>query len=99
MEPLKVGSFEEWDTGTEAQALCSEAVNSEQYRTTDCTLYAQAAFYAGQRAANEALVAALKDAMSGLAYIRMMNGPLYGVGWDRMEQGAVAALALVEPKP
>ncbi len=39
-----------------------------------------------------ALVEALKDALSGWRYIRATHGDLYGVGWDRVEQKACAAL-------
>jgi hypothetical protein len=35
---------------------------------------------------------ALKDMRSGWRYIRDSHGDLYGVGWDRCEQSATAAL-------
>ena len=31
------------------------------------------------------LEAALRDALSGLNYIRELQGTLYGVGWDRFK--------------
>jgi len=36
---------------------------------------------------------ALKDMLAGWQYIRQQHGDLYGVGWDRAEQKAIAALA------
>lgn len=39
------------------------------------------------------LVDALADILSGWQYIRRNHGDLYGVGWDRAEEKAVAALA------
>ena len=35
---------------------------------------------------------ALKDAISGLRYIRQVHGDLYGVGFDRVEDKANLAL-------
>ena len=48
---------------------------------------------------HEALVqsrVALKDMLSGWKYIRTQYGDLYGVGWDRAEEKATAALAFGE---
>lgn len=42
---------------------------------------------------------ALKDMLSGWRYIREHHGDLYGVGWDRAEQKAVAALAKADGEP
>jgi len=39
------------------------------------------------------LVAALTDMRAGWRYIRDVHGDLPGVGWDRCEQSATAALA------
>lgn len=39
------------------------------------------------------LVDALKDARSGLRYVRQAHGELYGVGFDRVEEKCDAALA------
>ena len=39
------------------------------------------------------LLAALADALSGWRYIRSHHGDLYGVGWDRVETAASAAIA------
>lgn len=36
---------------------------------------------------------ALEDALSGWRYIREQHGDLYGVGWERVETAARAALA------
>lgn len=47
-------------------------------------------------AAAPELLGALKDALSGLQYIRQTHGDLYGVGWDRVEQKASAAIAKAE---
>lgn len=44
------------------------------------------------RAENERLRAALTDMLAGWRYVRQHHGDLYGVGWDRCEQSAVAAL-------
>lgn len=40
---------------------------------------------------------ALKDMLGGWVYIRQQHGDLYGVGWDRCEQSARAALAQEAP--
>ena len=45
---------------------------------------------------NQELVEALKDMLSGWKYIRETHGDLYGVGWDRAERKAQAALAKAE---
>ena len=42
---------------------------------------------------HDQLVAALEDLLSGWRYIRETHGDLYGVGWDRAEEKAAAALA------
>jgi hypothetical protein len=39
------------------------------------------------------LLEALKDALAGWRYIREHHGDLYGVGWDRVEEAARAAIA------
>ena len=44
------------------------------------------------RARVEVLEAALRDMLSGWRYIRETHGDLYGVGWDRAEEKARAAL-------
>lgn len=36
---------------------------------------------------------ALRDMLSGWIYIRQMHGDLYGVGWDRAQGKAEAAMA------
>lgn len=38
------------------------------------------------------LLEALQDILSGWKYIREQHGDLYGVGWDRAEQKAFAAI-------
>jgi len=43
-------------------------------------------------AAAPALKDALEDMLSGWRYIREQHGDLYGVGWDRCEDAARAAL-------
>lgn len=52
-----------------------------------------------EAAANERLIgsapdllAALEDMYSGWLYIRQVHGDLYGVGWDRAQEKAEAAL-------
>lgn len=45
------------------------------------------------RASNDKLRAALEDMRSGWRYIRCTHGDLPGVGWDRCEASATAALA------
>jgi hypothetical protein len=42
------------------------------------------------------LAEALLDMRGGWRYIREMHGDLYGVGWDRCEESATAALAKYE---
>ena len=48
------------------------------------------------RQGNDELREAMKDMLSGWKYIRQVHGDLYGVGWDRAQGKAEAALA--EPK-
>lgn len=45
---------------------------------------------------NQELLAALKDMNSGWKYIRHSHGDLYGVGWDRAQGKADAAIAKAE---
>ena len=45
------------------------------------------------RAVNAELVEALTDMNNGWKYIRNSHGDLYGVGWDRAQDKADAALA------
>ena len=42
------------------------------------------------------LVEALEDMLGGWRYIRQVHGDLYGVGWDRAEDKATAALAAMK---
>ena len=44
-------------------------------------------------AANAELVEALRDMNEGWKYIRQVHGDLYGVGWDRAQDKADAALS------
>ena len=46
------------------------------------------------RTRERALTEALLDMHSGWKYIRRAHGDLYGVGWDRAQEKAEAALAL-----
>jgi hypothetical protein len=43
------------------------------------------------------LYAAMSDMLAGWRYIRKHHGDLYGVGWDRAEKAATAALAKAHP--
>jgi hypothetical protein len=47
-------------------------------------------------AAAPELLEALKDMLAGWRYIRETHGDLYGVGWDRAQQKAEAAIAKAE---
>ena len=47
-------------------------------------------------AVNADLLEALKDMHSGWKYIRETHGDLYGVGWDRSQEKAEAAIAKAE---
>ena len=42
------------------------------------------------------MLAALTDALSGWRYIRSTHGDLYGVGWERVEASANAAIAAAQ---
>jgi hypothetical protein len=42
------------------------------------------------------LLAALEDMLNGWKYIRSTHGDLYGVGWDRAQDKAEAAIAKAE---
>lgn len=44
-------------------------------------------------AAAPELLEAIQDMLSGWKYIRAQHGDLYGVGWERSEQKAIAAIA------
>jgi hypothetical protein len=59
-------------------------------RAADCSLPLEAAEVV------ESLTAALSDMREGWRYIRQHHGDLYGVGWDRAEQAADAAMAKAE---
>lgn len=43
-------------------------------------------------AAAPSMLAALEDMLSGWKYIRESHGDLYGVGWDRAQDNAEAAI-------
>lgn len=45
-----------------------------------------------QRTREQDLESALRDMLAGWKYIREFHGDLYGVGWDRCEKAAEAAL-------
>ena len=49
-----------------------------------------------QHAVIAELLEALKDMHSGWKYIRETHGDLYGVGWDRSQEKAEAAIAKAE---
>lgn len=44
------------------------------------------------------LLEACEDMLSGWRYIRQVHGDLAGVGWDRAEQAAIAAIRAAEPE-
>ena len=48
------------------------------------------------KAQRDELLHALHDMLAGWQYIRRTHGDLYGVGWDRAENKAVAAIAKAE---
>jgi hypothetical protein len=50
-------------------------------------------------AAAPELLAALQDMLGGWRYIRQFHGDLYGVGWDRAQQAAEAAIAKATGEP
>jgi hypothetical protein len=50
------------------------------------------------KAVNAELLDALKDMHGGWKYIRETHGDLYGVGWDRAQKKAEAAIAKAEEK-
>jgi hypothetical protein len=50
------------------------------------------------KAMNAKLLDALKDMHGGWKYIRETHGDLYGVGWDRAQKKAEAAIAKAEGK-
>jgi hypothetical protein len=45
------------------------------------------------------LYEALRDMLAGWRYIRQSHGDLYGVGWDRAQGKAEAAIAAATGKP
>lgn len=47
-------------------------------------------------ALNAELLEALRDMYEGWKYIRSTHGDLYGVGWDRCDEKARAAIAKAE---
>jgi hypothetical protein len=50
-------------------------------------------------AASQDLLDALRDMLSGWRYIRSSHGDLYGVGWDRAQSAAEAAIAKATGQP
>ena len=77
--------------GLEAEACAVEALRARHTITMD-------AFHAGQRASYKSgqvsMRPALADMLAGWRYIRHSHGDLYGVGWDRAQEKAEAALGL-----
>lgn len=88
---------------------CSCGARAEDVRTGyDATGWQDAAIAAWNRRCPPAEVDALRaevarlrealtDMLSGWRYIRQNHGDLYGVGWDRCEDAARAALATEVP--
>ena len=66
---------------------------------SSCERVAESVLEANARliASAPAMHAALEDMLAGWKYIRQHHGDLYGVGWDRCQQSAEAALALSHP--
>lgn len=63
------------------------------YEWDAATSQAEAVANARLIAAAPDLYEALRDMLDGWKYIRSVHGDLYGVGWDRAQDKAVAALA------
>ena len=72
-------------------AASTERWNAQRQQWAEQTR--QRAEDARKLACHDQLVAALEDLLSGWRYIRETHGDLYGVGWDRAEEKAAAALA------
>jgi len=80
--PIIVDSLPDVDGKCIANCICYIA-------TTNADFQANARLIA---AAPE-LLEALQDMLGGWRYIRQFHGDLYGVGWDRAQQAAEAAIA------
>lgn len=86
--------FEPWaiDQG------CSICKNKYERYTELETIWAWEGYQAASsqlsalRKSNAELKAALQDMLNGWRYIRGSHGDLYGVGWERCEQSAEAAI-------
>jgi len=81
------GSWIKGATGEWAALSCGD---------TDASAEANAALIVRAVNSYAALVEATRDALSGWRYIREHHGDLYGVGWDRVENVLIAALAQSE---
>ena len=69
----------------------------DEHDFIDCEMTREDAMKAIRRfAASDELLEALKDMNSGWKYLRENYGDLYGVGWDRAQVKADAAIAKAE---
>jgi hypothetical protein len=77
----------------EVEALRADAADFHMaYRIRGGHLAVASEMIDSLRAEVEALRAALTDMYAGWKYIRSFHGDLYGVGWDRCDEKARAAL-------
>lgn len=77
--------------GLEAEACAVESLRARHQSTTDALNPALRASYKSGQAS---MRPALADLLAGWRYIRQSHGDLYGVGWDRAQGKAEAALGL-----
>jgi hypothetical protein len=81
-----------WQGGTIHQVKAEITKRSADLTAALAANAAQAETIRQLQARIDKLVAALTDMRSGWRYIRESHGDLYGVGWDRCEESATAAL-------
>lgn len=79
------------ETGMYCQYVAEEALAATAEPAQD-DLTAQLADVTAER---RALAEALRDMLNGWLYIRESHGDLYGVGWDRAQHKAEAALVAI----
>lgn len=77
-------------SGTERRALLAASRRADDAKLADRRLQDRIQALEAQRAE---LLEALRDMLSGWIYIRGTHGDLYGVGWDRAQGKAEAAIS------
>lgn len=91
-KPWSMNEYGRVFDATKEPAILSGFSLSCGYSPAGCTPEQNDAEIVGAANCHADLLAALEDMYSGWLYIRKMHGDLYGVGWDRAQEKAEAAL-------